>query len=80
MGPAELSCGGLAICCDSSWIFSATCLSLSACSLLWCEQKKSSNPLAMVTRTYACAPHRSQRSEAFNAGPSMTAFTVGLAS
>ena len=35
----------------SSWIVSATCLSLSACSLLWCEQKSRSKPLAMVTRT-----------------------------
>ena len=35
----------------SSWIRSATCLSLSSCSLPWWAQKRSSKPLAMVTRT-----------------------------
>jgi hypothetical protein len=52
-GPTPFEPRPYLICADSSWIFRATCLSLSACSLLWWRQKNSSDPLTMVTRTYA---------------------------
>ena len=48
----------------SSCISIATLASAAACSRPWCAQKSSSPELASSTRTSACAPQRSQMSNA----------------
>src|SRR5690606_22767856 len=53
---------------DSSWMWSATSLSLSACSRPWWAQNSSSPPPGMETRMDAWAPQRSQRSAAESGG------------
>src|SRR5665647_2141476 len=62
----------------SSWIFSATCLSLSEWAFAWWAQKSSSPPLSNFTRRYACAPQRSQRSEAVSDSSYRVVLTVPL--